>query len=288
MNRSMKSRGRGAAWWQWPTVLSLDAPAVAMAWQALFAEVLGVSLRPTHYGLLGLVTWLVYAMDRWVEGWQIDPAIVCTDRHRFYQQFRWPVAVMILLVSVGAAVLALMGLTRTEWAFGLAFSVPVLLYLMAGSLMPRTLPRGVPKEVWIALLFAVGAGCFPMARAGAHAIALVPSLLWFALLCLINLALIASWESAVDQAHGQHSLALTYPGLHRWMRWVPGLFALSAALAAGTGIGGPFRVLFCVSASGILLAVLNVAQERIGRRCARALADAVLLTPLLLLFFSGG
>lgn len=31
-------------WWQWPTVLSLDAPAVAVGWQWLFSRTAGADL----------------------------------------------------------------------------------------------------------------------------------------------------------------------------------------------------------------------------------------------------
>ena len=67
------------AWWQWPTVLSLDAPAVALVWQIFFARLLGVPLQTHHHVMLGMVTWVVYAADRWMEGLEIDPARVAHD-----------------------------------------------------------------------------------------------------------------------------------------------------------------------------------------------------------------
>jgi len=45
-------------WWQWPTILALDAPAVAVTWQCMLARVASVALRPYHVVLLGISVWL--------------------------------------------------------------------------------------------------------------------------------------------------------------------------------------------------------------------------------------
>jgi hypothetical protein len=45
-------------WWQWATVLSLDAPAVAVVWQWLYAHTTGVSLFWFHHAILGAAVWL--------------------------------------------------------------------------------------------------------------------------------------------------------------------------------------------------------------------------------------
>jgi hypothetical protein len=77
-------------WWLWPTILSLDAPAVALAWQSLLALVVGVKLAAHHSVLLGLSVWLAYAADRWIEGWRLTPQTVRTQRHAFFLRWRWP------------------------------------------------------------------------------------------------------------------------------------------------------------------------------------------------------
>src|SRR5271155_5073387 len=78
-------------WWQWPTVLSLDAPAVALLWQWLLARVAHTPLAWQHVFILGPATWLAYAADRWIEGWQIACEQLRTQRHWFYQRWRWPI-----------------------------------------------------------------------------------------------------------------------------------------------------------------------------------------------------
>ena len=267
------------AWWQWPTVLSLDAPAVAVVWQALFAAALGVSLRPHHAWLLGIATWLVYVADRWFEGLAIDPTRVGTQRHRFYQRHRAGVAGLALAVAAAGALLAGTRLTRVEWGAGAGVALPVGLYLVAG--LRRNRPaRRLPKEAQVAVLFALGAACFPLLHAGSSGLRLAGPLVAFALLCFANLVLIARWERAVDAAHGQGSLPLERPALDPLWRATPWLIAAGAALAVPGAAARTAPALGCVAASALLLGALDLAEARIGRQRARALADFVLLTPL--------
>ena len=55
-------------WWRWPTVLSLDAPAVVLGWQAVLAHAARVRLEWPHAVVLSASVWLAYAADRWIEG----------------------------------------------------------------------------------------------------------------------------------------------------------------------------------------------------------------------------
>ena len=51
-------------WWQAANLLSLDAPVVALAWQALLAQVTGTMLMPAGRWALGLTVWAIYLADR--------------------------------------------------------------------------------------------------------------------------------------------------------------------------------------------------------------------------------
>lgn len=277
MNIRMTER---PAWWQWATVLSLDAPAVAVAWQAFFAQLWRAPLRAHHVLLLGAATWLVYAADRWMEGLEIDPARVQTQRHRFYQRWRWPLAGLILVVAAGAAGIAWASLSQPEWRAGLAIATPVAAYLVVGPLLRRTRPWRLPKEVLIAVLFCASTACFPLVAGGGITWRRALELGWFALLCFSNLALIARWEREVDVAHGQVSLALRHPAAARLIRLLPWLCSVAAAVVGGMHRLDP-RLAGCLTVSGLLMGCLDQAEPRIGRQMARALVDATLLTPLL-------
>src|SRR3954451_15813809 len=51
-------------WWLWPNLLGLDAPLVAVVWQALFARTVHVTLFPAARLALALAVWAVYLADR--------------------------------------------------------------------------------------------------------------------------------------------------------------------------------------------------------------------------------
>jgi hypothetical protein len=267
-------------WWQWPTIGSLDAPAVALAWQALLAHATGVERTGAAAFVLGASVWLAYAADRWFEGWRLAPGQILTPRHRFYHRWRWPVAVawmLVLLLDVGVAVVQL---PRRDLLAGMVLLVPVLGYLLSHQLVHRHHRWRVPKEICVATLLAGGVAVFlgahPEVRAGTLGGLLAP----FALLCFANCALISAWEQRIDLVHGQTSLARQYQQGARVARALPWLLALVFLLWAPAA-GEPFRlVLGCALASSVLLGLVDRFEPRLGWQLARVLADAALLTPV--------
>jgi hypothetical protein len=268
-------------WWQWPTVLSLDAPTVALLWQWLFARVAPTPLAWYHAFILGAATWLAYAADRWIEGWQIAREQLLTQRHWFYQRWRWPIFMVWLGVLVTALVVSCTRLNSREFTAGLLVLVPVLVYLLSHQLVHRGNPWRAPKELCVALLFAAGVSCFQIAQKPGVLRMLCPSLALFGALCLTNCSLISLWETEVDRTHGQTSLALQYPRGHRLVRLLPWLLALLAAVSAERETGAVQIAALCAAASGGLLGAIDLAHARCGRQLARVLADVALLTPLL-------
>ncbi len=277
---------RAVRWWQWPTVLSLDAPLVALAWQAQLAQAARVRLGWVEPAILGASVWMAYAADRWIEGWRLAPDQVRTQRHAFYQQWRWPLAAVWFAVFASSVALALSHLTRREFDGGLLLLAAVLAYLLSHQLIHRLNRWRAPKEVCVAGLLAAGAALFLATAPGADLPALTAPLGLFALLCFANCALISVWEYEVDMSHGQTSLAHQFAqgaALGRTVPWVVmaisvavGIFQPTARAAAG-----------CALASALLLSLVDFFEPRLGRRGARVLADFVLLTPFVSLFLHG-
>jgi hypothetical protein len=277
-------RGR-PHWWLWLTVLSLDAPLVAAAWQVALAQAARRPPRWEHTFILGAAVWLVYAADRWIEGWRLDPAQIRTQRHWFYQQWRWPVAVAWVLVLMSALELTFTRLTRAELDAGLLLLVPVLVYLLSHQLVHRARPWRVPKEICVALLFTAGVACFPVADRPDLLLDIGVPLLYFSLLCFANCALISLWEDEVDRAHGQTSLALQFPRgrpLVRVLPWSITWFGILSALPASSAVAGP---IWSAAVSGALLGGLDCVHHRLGRQLSRVLADVALMTPFGLVFW---
>ena len=275
-------------WWQWPTVLSLDAPAVALLWQALLARIAGVPLAAPRPFVLGASIWLAYSADRWFEGWRVAPEQIRTKRHYFYQRWRWPVAAGWVLVLIADLVASLRGLSRRELTVGLALLGLVLAYLLSHQLVHRHRRGRVPKEVCVACLLGAGVAVFIAPNATWAQLRPVAGLwLLFLFLCLANCALISVWENTVDQSQGQTSLARQFSWGAAFGRAAPWLAGLAAVLlwhasrgpvAAGAGAAG---------ASGALLAVVDRGERRLGWAAARVLADVALLTPAIPLLWPG-
>ncbi len=262
-------------WWQWPTVLSMDAPAVSVAWLALLATRLEVELGWPDLFVLGASVWLAYAADRFIEGWRLASEHVRTPRHRFYQRWRGPVAVVWLAVLITDLGVAATRLTRTEWMVGWTLTAAVATYLLSHQFLHRTSRWRVPKEICVAGLLTGGAAVFLVGSTSLSV--LVPSLTLFAALCFVNCVLISSWECDVDRSHQQSSLALD-GGQTWWIHWAPWLLAAVGIVAAASD---PLRTIAaCTAASALLLAVIDHVQPRIGWPPARVLADLVLLTPI--------
>lgn len=270
--------------WQWATILSLDAPAVAVLWQALLARVACVNLGWPHAAVLGLSVWLAYAADRWIEGWRLDPAQIRTQRHFFYQRWRWPLAGVWVAGLLADLTVACTHLTPRELQAGALLLVPVLAYLLSHQLVHRLNRWRAPKELCVALLFGAGASVFLFAAPGAHLRELADPLALFMLLCFANCALIGAWEQAVDQAHGQTSLVLQFRRARLIAGALPWMLAVAAWWLLRESAGPQQSAYACAGLSALLLGLLHLAQPRLGARAARALVDFCLMTPLLVLW----
>jgi len=270
-----------APWWQWPTTLSLDAPAVAVVWQWLFAQTTGATLAWFHHVILAVAVWLAYSADRWIEGWRLPRDDVQTRRHQFYQHHRWTTFGIWLALLISSIVLSFQTLNATELQAGLLLLGPIIAYLLSHQFLHRQHPLRVPKELCVALLFAAGIAIFSFAQVSVDFHHGGILLILFGMLCFADCALISIWEDDVDRQHGQTSLALQYPGGHWLVRMLPWIIALVSLgfMAHASEIS---RIsLGCISGSAMLLGLIDLRQHHHGREWARGWADFALLTPLI-------
>lgn len=273
------------AWWQWPTVLSLDAPAVTTAWQILLAHTVRFTLQPAHVWILAASVWLAYVADRWAEGWRLTSEGVRTQRHRFYHRHRWPVAMVWSLVLMADLTLSVRSLSSAELFKGMVLAASVLLYLALQLPVARKRQWDLPKEASTALLLAAGVGLF--LTSSPHFDELLWPLALFACLSFADCALISTWERDVDQAHGQSSMALRLGRSARAIRLLPyvvgagwiALFLLTHPSMRPVAISG------LVSAAG--LALVDAFEPRLGWAPARVLADTSLLAPIVIALYLG-
>jgi hypothetical protein len=260
-------------WWLWPNLLSLDAPLVAVLWQALFVCCFHGKLAATTGGLLVASVWLIYTADRALDVWRGECSSV---RHRFYQA-HWrtffPLWIAVLLASGWLAAIQLPAGLR--WR-GLALLAAVLAYLFAvhggsaASQAGRT-SAVTSKEASVGLLFALGVSLAAWNNVrtwtDAGAIGL------FFVLCWINCAAIQKWESASWNGGAD---------------WPVRSASVAVALVAGVVLWMHRPILGGAEmASAIAFVWLDRWERRLSPEALRVLADAALLSPLLFLPFAG-
>lgn len=264
-------------------LLSLDAPSIAALWAWSFARAVAAPVSWTVLAVLSLGTWMLYVVDRLLDSRPGALRVDLRERHFFHARHRRALLLCAALSVVPLAwliVFRMPAAARREdtWIF-----LAAMVYFAAAHL-PKIRLR-FPHELAVAPVFAAGTAVPAWA---ASAVAHV-DLLWlaalFAALCWLNCAAIHAWESTKPPS--------------RWS-FASSLALLIACVAAALMLPaqhhpGVFRLLAAMLVSALLLFALDRDFSRSRRHAAakhgdlstlalRILADAALLTPLLLLF----
>ncbi|HET9177685.1 MAG TPA: hypothetical protein VFQ24_04925 [Terriglobia bacterium] len=268
----------------WLTVLSLDAPAVAVLWQLLFAKSFHVRLGAGVTLLLALVVWLIYVADRLLDALGSPPDDAEATRHMFYRRHLWLFLFPLCAGSVLAAWLALTQLDVRIFGDGVIVLLGVGIYLLIVHLVsPR---RGwlLPKEMLVGILFALGT-CFPVWQNMTEStVTLAPSCVVFAALCWMNCAAIeyAEWSRLRGRRFGLP---------HPWTVWMGRRFTLlslvAAAIAATYMISGYGRLHWQIPAAELLSALaftlIRYKEKSLAIDQFRVLVDVALFTPAIFL-----
>lgn len=274
-------RASRVSWWQVPTLLSLDAPAVALMWQLLLARATPTPLPWQAPVLLFASVWLVYVIDRCLDARKLTLHSAVTPRHCFYVRHArgfWWLAAGVFALCVAVSV------TLEPRLLAIGTSIALLSGLYLAFVHWGNIPHLFPKEVQIAFVFSLGVhvALLPWGSLwGGHQLL---SGVLFALLCFLNCALIAFWERDADVQQKQRSLARSHPKLR------PLLHILALGLIGMSGISlwllpEMLPVWACLALSGGLLLLLEQRHHQLPAPVLRVLADVVLLTPCLFLFW---
>ena len=270
----------------WLNLLCLDAPIVAVLWQALFSRSFAVGVPAAGREVLFLTAWLIYLVDRLADPVSLSP----DDPKALRQQFCWrhkkPWTAAIVVIALLDAGIILWRLPHRTLICGLAVGAVAVAYLVVNYAFNKIWRRIPVKEIAVGSLFAAGTLVSlapplwntPQARGWAAAAAAL-----FALVCSLNCMSIAAWERGLDRDQRKPSIATRWPGLQPYLAGFSLSLVAAAALLgfAGNFLGG---LAFCLGLSAILLGALPMMPVTRDERTA--LADLVLFTPLLV-FFAG-
>jgi len=272
-------------WWQWPTVLSLDAPSVAIVWQAILSYVCHVRLLYPRQLILSLSIWLAYVADRWIEANRLEFAQIQTKRLMFYRRHRVSVLSIWIPLFFYDLYLGFHDLLKHEVMIGLYLFIAVALYLFSHQWFHRHISWRLPKEICVALLFGTGVGFFIGLDPNCSFSVLCFCITLFTVLCFINCSLISIWEDSVDKTQGQQSLAQQYNFYHHIGRNFPLWYAVIVGFSLFFCDGTVRQFALSVFLSSLGLKLIDYYQPRYGRAWARVMADAVLLTPLVFILY---
>ena len=268
----------------WLNLLCLDAPIVAVAWQWLFAHAFGAHLNWSLRALLFLTAWLIYLADRFADTVKLPPDSPISLRHQFCREHMigwWVAIVIIFFLDLS---LALRSLDLQLLLLGGTLAAICGVYLFVNHSLGgqwRPLPM---KEKAIGILFAAGTTLGVVGQLPGLTISFCVAVLLFAILCTFNCLSIAAWERELDAAQGKASFMTGWPMAARALKAI-GYGIAVVAIAFALFWRFAFPLWLCVAASALLLVRLNI-SERLPRDNRTALADLVLLTPLIALLFS--
>jgi hypothetical protein len=234
---------------------------------------------PVECAALFLTAWWIYLADRLADSCSLPQTGPRSLRHEFCLKHRRIWIWALVMIAAADAVLIWNRLGHAVFLAGAVVGTLALIHLVLNYLLGGAWPPLPLKEMAVGSLFAAGTlvALFSFRPiTGSFASAGVV----FAGLCTLNCICIAFWERELDESQGKVSFATRYPGLDRYLGRSSLALALGSLVAAIVyPEAGPISA--CVSVSALCLMSLD--SERIDRDQRTALADLVLLTPLLAL-----
>jgi hypothetical protein len=269
--------------WLWPNLLGLDAPAVAVSWQLLFARTFDTDFPLVLHGILGLSVWCIYLADRLYDTMRTDSTAAGTDRHLFTRKHFKPLAVALIIASALNLVLIIRYVPERLVISGLITALLLGTYYAIRLKSGTRIVSVIPREILCGMLFSLGCVITPQAFEASGSI---DTKLWlaafsFGLICSASCLLISIWEKDEDLATGDHSLATLHPGI---VNYLSGAIAVIAVLSACLAILGPWQIYVAVAlAACAQLATLRY-ETHLSKPMLRVIGDAVLLTPLLFIW----
>ena len=278
----MKRNGRPCPPWLWPNLIGLDAPAVAVAWQWLFARVFGADLPPVFHLILGLSVWCIYLADHLYDSIRAPETDVLTDRLRFTRRHSSTLSAITVAAATANLFLIIRHVPGSLIVTGLITAGLLGVYYLIRLKGNARLASAIPREILCGMIFALGCVIAPHAfLANGSGWAFFFATILLGLVCSANCLLISVWEKEEDIAGNARSIA-TSPSrlIPQLAKALTGLILLAAAMS----FVGPWQIHLAVCLSTLCLRVMLRFEKRLSQQSLRVLADAVLLSPLLFAF----
>lgn len=272
-------------------LLSLDAPSVAAVWTIAVASAVGLHLPWTSPAAMFVAVWILYVADRLLDARILDApsldsqqiALDLEERHRFHYRHR-----RAFLTGIILSACALTALLRSIDLHALRIYVLLATLLAAYFLLIHARADSahrLPKELAVGIFFPAAVFIPTVARLPQLRLDLLPIALLLAATCSLNCLFLYAWEHPHPHARAhsstrwatRHLVALT---------WTIAALSFVYCLLSACLLSSPYSLTACILASSLLLLALHYLRHRLQPIHVRALADLVLLTPLIPLAFS--
>ncbi|MEP6709985.1 MAG: hypothetical protein ABJB32_07615 [Verrucomicrobiota bacterium] len=265
----------------WLNLVCLDAPIVAVTWQWLFARSFHISLTMPARVALFLIAWFIYLADRFVDTLSLAREDPKSLRQQFCQRHRLEWMALLVATALFDTWLVLRHLDTHTFFVGLIIGALSLVYLATNYWLGKIWRIISAKEICVGSLFAIGTLAALIPKVEHWSASFVTSFLHFAFLCSLNCISIAAWERELDQAQGKNSLATRWPRVGRYLK-ASALVLAGSCVAVALITRSQAGLCPCIGASASLLGGLDLMRDVIPPNERTALADLVLLTPLVI------
>lgn len=267
--------------WLYPNLLSLDAPAVALAWLHIFAVTWKLFVPWQAYAALGLAVWVIYMADRLLDVSVAEATGAPLEaRHHFHQKHRrW------FSLAIGAALLTAAFLVVTNLPMAIYRNLLIGGVLVGGffglSLVSSREESDSPlmKNIIAGFTFAYGTAMVAhIYRPELRFMDLMqaPEFLLFAVLCVLNISAIDVWEHSArsedEEVKASDEISLT----------LPIMLLAGAAIFLALRDENDRSFYYAILVSTGLLYVLNRRRHTLSRPALRTLADVTLIIPWVL------
>ena len=263
-----------------PNVLAVDAAIFAAYWQVMVIQAFDLETSWQRATLLAMAVWLGYAADRWLDviGMKNNPR---TLRHKFAAQHCKSMLLAWAITITGSVIAACNILSTKELLAGFILAGLCICNAWLNHLDSKG-HSPVPKELRAALLLASGIHLFLWTQLQETSFPFWSSFTAVTVMCFLNCCLVAKWETRADLEQGQSSFALR----HKRFKGNASAFTLSiATLCSAIALLRTHDPdgLILQATTVALLALLILDRSNLAPEDKRALADASLFLPCLLL-----
>jgi hypothetical protein len=278
-----------APWWLWWNILSLDAPMVAVAWALVFARSAGIELPKVEIAVLGLVVWLIYTVDRLLDGRATaggdDGSAFGSplrQRHLFHRIHARGISGVAATVATFTAVLVLTQIGEQVLKLAVPVGLILVLYMAWVHLGRGRIFARLPKEMAVGGVFAAGVALPALSRLGARRWEFFVLATLFAAVCALNCVAIEEWERVRGR---ERDLRAAGPRGSVTADFRSGRFAATLAMCATlmapvVRLRGEFSAIgAAIAVSALLILFLDLMRERISADALRVLVDVALLLP---------